>query len=323
MHKQLSQKERELIAVYYKQWMKYTEIGRLIGRHHTTILREINRNGKEDWSKLKITYSCFEASETAKKRKIITNKKRKKLKKNHRLNKLIYEKLSDESKIRSPAGISGRLKLDRKIKISATTIYSYIHDDKPERARYLRYKQWWYKSRWRKKIARFKTSTSIHSRCKSANQRRRYGDYEGDSIVGSGKCVLWVLHERKSRYIKISKLQNWGASQTTYHIVEKLMNEKVKTLTVDRGSEFAYWEAIEKRLWIKVYMTDGYSAWQKWGVEKNNREIRVYIPKWSSLDDLTEEQIKKIETYINSKPRKLLWYRTSWEVFHSTNLHLL
>jgi len=143
MHKQLSQEERELIAIYYRQWVKYIEIGKLLGRHHTTIIREINRNWKEDWGKIKIKYSCFEADEKARKRKITTNKKRKKLRINHRLHKLVYEKLSDESRIRSPAAISGRLKLERGIKLSATTIYNYIHDNKPERTRYLRYKQRW------------------------------------------------------------------------------------------------------------------------------------------------------------------------------------
>ena len=72
-----------------------------------------------------------------------------------------------------------------------------------------------------------------------------------------------MLHERKSRYIQISKLKSGEAVWTTYHVVEKLMKDAVKTLTVDRGSEFAYWETIEKRLGIKMYMTDSYSAWQK------------------------------------------------------------
>jgi len=142
MHTQLSREERELIAVYYQQGLKYTEIGKLLGRSHTTIMREINRNGVEDRGQLKIKYSCFDADEKARKRKIQTNQKRKKLRVNHRLHKLVYEKLSDESKIRSPAAISGRLKLERGINVSTTTIYSYIHKHKPEREKYLRYKQW-------------------------------------------------------------------------------------------------------------------------------------------------------------------------------------
>jgi IS30 family transposase len=323
MHTQLSREERELIAVYYRQWKSYAEIGRLLGRSHTTIMREINRNWEDNRAKLEIKYSCFKADEEAKRRKRDTNHKRRKLTKNHRLHKLVYEKLSDETKIRSPEAISGRLKLERGISISTTTIYNYIHKNKPERGRYLRYKQLWYKPRWTKRIVRFGGCTSIHERCKSANERKRFGDYEGDSVIGSGKAVLGVLHERKSRYIKISKLRSWEAIWTTYNIVKRLMGEKVKTLTVDRGSEFAYWETIEKKLWISMYMADGYCAWQKWWVEKNNREIRVYLPKWTSFDELTNEQIKKIESYINSKPRRILWYRTSREVFHSTNLHLL
>ena len=142
MHTQLSREEREKIAICYQQGKSYSEIGKLLGRSHTTIIREISRNGVENRGKLKIKYSCFDAEEKAKKRKIQTNQKRKKLRVNHRLHKLVYEKLSDESKIRSPAAISGRLKLERGINISIPTIYNYIHKHKPEREKYLRYKQW-------------------------------------------------------------------------------------------------------------------------------------------------------------------------------------
>jgi len=142
MHTQLSREERELIAVYYHQGKSYAEIGRQLNRSHTTIMREIMRNGEENWGKIKIKYSCFIADEKSKKRKVETNKRRRKLGINHRLHKLVYEKLSNESKIRSPEAISGRLKLDRGIHISTTTIYNYIHKHKPEREKYLRYKQW-------------------------------------------------------------------------------------------------------------------------------------------------------------------------------------
>ena len=98
-------------------------------------------------------------------------------------------------------------------------------------------------------------------------------------MIWSGKNVLWVLHERKSRYIKITKLPNWEAKYTTYNIVENL--KWAKTLTVDRWSEFAYRYGIKERLWIEVYMTDPYSSRQTWWIERNNREIRVYLPKWN------------------------------------------
>jgi IS30 family transposase len=140
MHTQLSKEEREAIAVYYQQGKSYAEIGRIVSRSHTTIMREIIRNGEKNRGKLKIKYSCFNAHEKAKETRKKTNHKRRKLTRNYRLHKLVYEKLSDESKIRSPEAISGRLKLERGINISTTTIYNYIHKNKPERKRYLRYK---------------------------------------------------------------------------------------------------------------------------------------------------------------------------------------
>ena len=39
--------------------------------------------------------------------------------------------------------------------------------------------------------------------------------------------------------------------------------EAVKTITCDRGSEFACWREIEKTLSCDMYFADPYCAWQK------------------------------------------------------------
>ena len=64
------------------------------------------------------------------------------------------------------------------------------------------------------------------------DNRERIWDWEWDSVIWSGNNVLWILHERKSRYIQIAKLPDWKAKYTTYNIVENL--KWAKTLTVDR-----------------------------------------------------------------------------------------
>ncbi len=321
MHTHLSIQEREVISQLYAQWLSFSEIWRRINRSHTTIMREINRNWKENRWKMKIKYSCIDADNKARIRRFNANHRRTKLLKIPRLYHLVYEKLKDESKIWSPDNIAWRLKLERNISISKVTIYRFIHECKPQWEIYLRYKKFGYKKRWIKKITRFQTCPSIHERELVVDNRERIWDWEWDSVIWSGNNVLWILHERKSRYIQIAKLPNWEAKYTTYNIVENL--KWAKTLTVDRWSEFAYRYVIKERLWIEVYMTDPYSSRQKWWIERNNREIRVYLPKWISFDDIPNEQIQKIALWINSKPRKELWYRTSREVFHSTNYHLL
>ena len=318
---QIKYKERVLIEAYRKQWFSPYKIWQLLHRHHTSIIRELERNWKVDDYWVCIDYNAEDAEKRASIRRFNANHKRTKLLKNHRLRKLIYDKLSDESKIWSPDNIAWRLRNERGISISATTIYNFAHNAWPTWENFLRYKWSWYRKRWTEKSKRFEECTSIHEREEVVNNRERIWDYEWDSVVWSWSCILWVLHERKSRRIIISKLPTWEAVYTTYNIVEKL--KWANTLTVDRWSEFAYWSVVENKLWIKVYMTDPYSSWQKWWIERNNRELRQYFPKWISFDDIPQEKIKQVEERINNKPRKELWYKTSDEVFYHKDCKLL
>jgi len=322
-HTQLSKEERELIAIHYSQWSSYAAIGRIIGRPHTTVKREIERNGTDDRSKVGIKYSCFSADIRSKERKTKANCKRKKLLKTHWLREFIHKKLASKEEAWAPDTLAKRLKKERWITISWTTIYSFIHNNAPTWKQYLRH--WnWYKpygtSKWYK---RYLDSKHISLRPMEANERSNLWHYEWDTVMGSGKSSLLTLTDRKSRILFIRKLHTLHASETTYKILEAFKDKHMKTITFDRWSEFAYYAPIEKRLWCNVYFTSPYSSRQKWSIERNNREIRVYLPKWASFDDINEAEIKKIEDKINRKPRKILWYQCSYEVFHSTNLHLL
>jgi len=323
MHTQLSAEEREVIAIHYNQWKSYAAIGRILNRTHTTIKREIERNGKDDWSKTKIKYSCFDAQEISKERRFITNKKRKKLLKCHWLRELIHKKLSSKEESRSPEALAHRLKMERGIKIATNTIYSFIRNNSPWWRQFLRYNNGYKSYGKRKEYARYPESKHISLRPVVVDLRWRKYDYEWDSVIGSGISNLVTTTERKSRKIWIDKVYWLQAKDVVYKLLDRFKNSRVKTITFDRWSEFAYYETIEKRLRTNVYFTSPYSSWQKWSVERNNREIRIYLPKWSSFDDIGDEEIKKIEVKINRKPRRILWYRCSDEVFHSTNYNLL
>ncbi len=132
MHTHLSIQEREVISQLYAQWLSFSEIWKRLNHSHTTIMREINRNWKENRWKMKLKYRCVEADIIAKNRRFIANHKRTKLLKIPRLYHLVYEKLKDESKIWSPDNIAWRLKLEMNISISKVTIYRFIHNCKPQ-----------------------------------------------------------------------------------------------------------------------------------------------------------------------------------------------
>ncbi len=55
--------------------------------------------------------------------------------------------------------------------------------------------------------------------------------------------------------------------------------EAVKSITCDRGSEFACWREKEKALICDMYFADPYFAWQKGTNENLNALLREFYPK--------------------------------------------
>ena len=80
----------------------------------------------------------------------------------------------------------------------------------------------------------------------------------------------------------------------------------VKTITCDRGTEFANWANIEQRLNCDVYFADPYGAWQKGSVENSNGLLREFYPKGRNLSRVAPATLKQNLALINARPRKVL-----------------
>lgn len=119
--------------------------------------------------------------------------------------------------------------------------------------------------------------------------RAEAGHWEADTVVrGSGKskaCFL-MLAERKTRFYIAVKMPDRKA-KTMEDIIVKTFGEfppkLVKTITCDRGAEFANWKSIEARLGCDMYFTDPYCAWQKGTNENSNSLLREFYPKGRNL----------------------------------------
>ena len=87
------------------------------------------------------------------------------------------------------------------------------------------------------------------------------------------------------------------------------------TLTEDNGPENTEHQQLADDVKMDIFFCHAYHSWEKGSVENMNQRLRIkrYIPKGTSIDSLTESQIKQIEHKLNSTPRKCLNYLTPYE----------
>lgn len=85
------------------------------------------------------------------------------------------------------------------------------------------------------------------------------------------------------------------------------------TITTDNGSENSHHKIISEQLQLTMYFCHAYHSWEKGGVENMNKRIRRFIPKGTSIDQISKSRIKQIEWILNNTPRKCLGYLTPHE----------
>ncbi len=157
----------------------------------------------------------------------------------------------------------------------------------------------------------------ISSRPKAIEQRREFGHWEADTMIGKNhKQALVTIVERKTGYVRIQRVKKKTAQAVTRAFVTLLKKDSacVRTITTDNGKEFAGHLEIGNKLHAKVYFAEPYSAWQRGTNENTNGLIRQYIPKSRPLESVTDQEIRWIEDRLNNRPRKRLGFKTPNEV---------
>ena len=138
---------------------------------------------------------------------------------------------------------------------------------------------------------------------------------------GKSKVRFATLAERKTRYYIAIKIPNRQADTMAKAIIaalSELPNEAVKTITCDRGTEFANWQMIKEQLGCNVYFTDPYCAWQKETNENLNGLLREFYPKGRNLSRVSPATLKKNLAWINARPQKVLGFQKSVDLFESS-----
>jgi IS30 family transposase len=226
----------------------------------------------------------------------------------------------------SPDQIAARSRNDfpreRTRQVSHETVYAWIRAQNAAGQnwrRYLRSSGW--KRPGRENCGQIPACVSIEGRPAVVDRRGRYGDWEGDTVVGKyrhGGAVTLV--ERKSGYLMLGRVDNLQAATvrksiaTLYQTTPPTLR---KTLTLDNGKEFAEHQQLAADAALKIFFAKPYCAWQRGTNENTNGLIRQFFPKGTDLAKLPEHRFTKVQLLLNNRPRKRLGYRTPLEVLGS------
>jgi len=317
----LTMQERNVI--YRMHWLGHcdAEIARCLGRHRSSIGRERQRNLNNDGR-----YDPGLAQTLSQVRRR-AHLRRPKTGDDRRMG-YVRQRLQDRW---SPEQIAGRLCAQpprdlQDASISHTTIYRWIWSDR-QRARQLRpflriarkprRKPYGKPSRQGQILGK----RSIEERPKEANERKRLGDWEGDTLVGKGRQgYLLTCVDRASRYLIARKLDACAAepiAQQLQRTIRRLPDAKRHSLTLDNGREFARPLMLERKLLLPIYFAHPYHSWERGTNENTNGLLRQYLPKGTDLTQVTPQQLRSLVHALNHRPRKCLGFQSPSEVFHA------
>lgn len=333
-NKHLTERERYTIEILLKEGLKPYKIAQRMGKGTRTIEREIAR-GKVRLLNHDLTYReeyCADAGQRIYEKNARNKGPGLKIGKDHKLAKHIENKIIREKY--SPDAVIGEIKekgLKFETAICTKTLYNYI--DRGDvfltlTNKDLPVKRDGKKREYKKVKIPHKNlkGTSIEERPPEIESREEYGHWEMDCVVGKrggNGAVLLVLSERSIREEIIIKMP----SKTQESVIAALdslekkygrtFKEKFKTITVDNGSEFLDYKGIEtskrnkgeKR--VNLYYAHPYSSWERGTNENINKLIRRFIPKGTEIEKISKKQIKYIEDWINSYPRRILGYKSA------------
>ena len=309
--------ERDKITIMLSEKKTLGEIGKELGRSKSTISRELKRNSSAEY-KLYLSHraharSVLRRGEASSRPRL----------KDKRIMSYVHNKLKEGW---SPEQISGRIGIDfPNLSISHEAIYQYVYSaETVGRQELIQCLRRSHRKRKSKGVCRKVRKTKIPNRISidqrpvAVETRLEAGHWESDSLVSrKSHAALNSLVERKSRLLRLTKLNRKTAAATREVIVERLKDlpsEARKTVTMDNGTENAEHQEITAAIGIECYFAHPYASWERGTNENINGLIRWYLPKGTDFNTITNEQIAKIESLINNRPKKCLDYKTPLEV---------
>lgn len=310
---QITPEERYTLATLRKQerTLSCAEIAELMGRHRSTIWRELRRNcSRHDGG-----YRSGRAQEQAQAR-------RKRSRRNSHFggNEWTLIELLLREKF-SPEQISGWLRALGLLEISHETIYSHVWRDKKRGGKLYRCLRQPFKRRKRygsyERRGRVAGKRHISERPAVVESRCEIGHWEMDTVIGAADqhCIVSLV-ERTSGATLIGKLCRRNVAALNKRVIELIEAhpELFITITVDNGTEFHGYREIEQVTGVPIFFATPYHSWERGTNENTNGLIRQYLPKRTSMKHLTQAQCNAIASSLNNRPRKRHGFRTPLEI---------
>jgi IS30 family transposase len=319
-YRQLDLVERRTIFRLLHAKMPVAGIARQLGRHRSTIHREIRRNhfhGPREYA----GYYPLNAQDLASGRR----KRQRKLCRDLSLRDYIIAGLE---RCWSPEQIAGRLRREANDgdTVCHETIYRYVygpegreaglyhHLPKARRRRQPRYGR-------KPRSSPIPASRLIQHRPSEVEDRQTFGHWEADLLIfrrEHGKANLTNMLERQTRYsilLANPDRQSRALIGRISQAWQGLPEGSRRTITFDRGTEFAAYAQLARASGTEAFFCDPHSPWQKGAVENTNGRIRRFLPGDRNLAELADDELQRVATNLNATPRRCLGYRTPHEAF--------
>ena len=310
---QLSKQDREEISRGLAAGASCRAIARQLGRVHSSVSREVARNGGRG------AYRAERAELKAEERR--RRPKESKLERSLLLQRLVEVGLTLHW---SPAQISGWLKLmfpgQPEMQVSHETIYLSLFVQsrgalRKELSRYLRTQRQVRQARVKRPAtAQIRDRIMISERPAEAADRAVPGHWEGDLLFGTATNAIGTLVERSTRYVMLFDIPGRGITaeavrQRLATTIRRLPESLRRSLTWDQGKEMAEHRRFTVDTGVSVYFCDPRSPWQRGSNENTNGLLRDYYPKGKSLAKVTQAGLDETADQLNTRPRETLGWR--------------
>jgi len=321
-YQQLSQHERYTMTALLKTGLSRSAVARAMGRHKSTISRELRRNLRPAGH-----YAASVAHSYATARRRRTRRGSNFTKEQWRI--VLHLIRLDFS----PEQVADTIKTFFGFSMSHETMYQYLLYDKKRGGslyKHLRIVPKRRRKRYNSHDSRGRLAGKrmIQDRPVEIDSRSAVGHWEGDTVIGGDRhhCIV-TLVERKTGFVIIKKIRARTVEEVNKACIDAIHEHGMKfiSITFDNGTEFHGYKQLEELFPVICYFANPYHSWERGTNENTNGLIRQYIPKKSCMKNLSQASCDRIAYKLNTRPRKRLGFKTPYEVYYETSspLHFI